>query len=132
MNFTKINRLLIYVISSLLLLQLINAYYGLVIIQENLGLAPLYGLWLDSLVGSLLIILVLLFTKFYPVAYLWLIGYTINYFMDAKHFTTNNPIIWLRLGKYQPFMGLSLAYLVLVFSIVGLVVWIVFKLYKGR
>jgi hypothetical protein len=132
MSTLKINRFLIYFVSSLLLLQLANAYYGLMIVQENLGLTPLYGLWTESVVSSVLIIIILVATRFYVIAYLWLIAYTINYFIEAKHFTTNNPIVWLHLGKYQPFIGLSLAYLVLVFSIIALAIWIKLKFYKGK
>lgn len=124
MNIKKLNTFFIYSVSCLTLIHLMNSYYGLIIMAEPIGPYYLYGLWLQDLILGLIIIILLNLDKLSFISYSYLIFSISDAFFIEPSFNAYKPMYWLHRGDIQFFIGLNLWMLELIFSILGLSVWL--------
>lgn len=130
MNLSKLNKLLIYFVSGLLLLDVMDAYYGIIIIQNHLGSTPshIYGIWIQGLIKSLVIIILLNINRLSFIGYLWLILSSCGYLTEHGF----NPLYWLHKDDIQYVIGLILELLELIFGSIGLVIWLWIKFHDHK
>ena len=129
-NIKTINKFFIFAVSGLLIIDIINSYYGGIIMQQNRGLPPLFNLFIQGLIINIFLIVLLQINRFYFISYL--IISLIYGFLSSSHWGSNNPLYWLHKGDMQAFIGLNVWILELIFSIAGLALWSWIKLSNDK
>lgn len=127
LNAKRINYFCIYTLSVLLVITILDSFYGGIIIQKQRGLSPLSVIIIEGFIINVILIILLNNKKWYQLSYFYLL-ITLTYgFLTAINWEMNNPFYWLNKGDLQAFIGISAWILELILSCIGLITWLILR-----